>query len=151
MFSKALLLGGSGKVNTTGKFALTNGYKFKATDPDFPGWGEYNYGYISNDIGDVTPVPKLRGHTLCSFYYNDNMDMGGRGLVEFGHSSVSDPEWPDEFPEDLYSLRLINHTTGTEYSAFYISHDGAYAKYVSDVPVDVFSPSGSDVVWEIAV
>ena len=71
MFSKALLLGGSGKVNTTGKFALTNGYKFKATDPDFPGWGEYNYGYISNDIGDVTPVPKLRGHTLCSFYYND--------------------------------------------------------------------------------
>ena len=143
MLNKALLLASQKKnANTTGRFTITNGVALGELNPDFPEEQATFYGFILGRMGGISPVVEFYGCPVEALYYESNMMMGDRAMMELDISALG--EWPDDTPQ----LKLINHTSEETFDLYYIGYDG---RFRTDVPIECFTPVGSETVWEITV
>ena len=147
MLNKAMLLSASKpkeseESQTTGKFTLTNGYSFVATDPDMsPTWGDTTYGYWGS-VGSCDPVPTLMGYELEGLAYLDSSDMGTYGVrARFG-----DLREPANAPD---IITLINYTNVYTSTAVYVYNGQFGSGDTSYEALKCLTPEGSKQVWEI--
>ena len=147
MLNKALLLSASkpkasADSQTTGKFTMTNGYSFVATDPDMsPTWGNTTYGYWGS-IGSCDPVPTLMGYELEGLAYLDSSDMGTYGV----RADVGGLWDSKNAPA---GITLINYTNIYTSEARNIGNGQWGSQDTSYEALKCFTPEGSQQVWEI--
>lgn len=147
MLNKAMLLGASKpkaseESQTTGKFTMTNGYSFVATDPDMsPTWGNTTYGYWGS-VGSCDPVPTLMGYELEGLAYLDSSDMGTYGVRADVGGLWDSRNAPAR-------ITLINYTNIYTSEARNIGNGQWGSQDTSYEALKCFTPEGSQQVWEI--